>query len=78
MAFFSFIGWFLVVIFGGAGLFAIPLDMINAFRKKPVQKSYQELQKKKEELSKRTLELIKMGEDLKGTSHLELSYLTIS
>jgi len=34
----SFFGWFFVVIFGGVGLFALPLDMINYFRNRPKAK----------------------------------------
>jgi LMBR1 domain-containing protein 1 len=35
MAILSFFGWILVVLFGGVGLFALPIDMINAFRHRP-------------------------------------------
>jgi hypothetical protein len=31
----SFFGWIFVVIFGGVGLFALPMDMINEFRHRP-------------------------------------------
>jgi len=29
IAIMSFFGWILLVIFGGVGLFALPMDMIN-------------------------------------------------
>lgn len=31
----AFIGMFLFVLFGGIGLSALPIDLINAFRKRP-------------------------------------------
>ena len=35
MAFMAFIGWWLFVLFGGVGLSALPLDMINDFVNRP-------------------------------------------
>ncbi len=35
MAFMSFIGYILFVVFGGVGLSALPMDMINEFYNRP-------------------------------------------
>lgn len=35
IAIMSFFGWIFVVIFGGVGLFALPMDLINDFRHRP-------------------------------------------
>lgn len=35
MAIMSFFGWIFVVLFGGVGIFALPMDMINEFRHRP-------------------------------------------
>ena len=35
VAIMSFFGWIFVVLFGGVGIFALPIDMINQFRHRP-------------------------------------------
>lgn len=35
MGFMAFIGWFLFVLFGGVGLSALPMDLINEFLNRP-------------------------------------------
>lgn len=35
IAILSFFGWIFLVLFGGVGLFALPIDMINEFRHRP-------------------------------------------
>mmetsp|Transcript_22862 Transcript_22862/g.37625 ORF Transcript_22862/g.37625 Transcript_22862/m.37625 type:complete len:485 (-) Transcript_22862:194-1648(-) len=35
----SFVGWFLFTLFGAIGMFAIPMDLINSFRKRPKRMS---------------------------------------
>jgi LMBR1 domain-containing protein 1 len=35
MAFMAFVGWFFFVLFGGVGLSALPLDLINEFIGRP-------------------------------------------
>ena len=35
IAIMSFFGWVFLVLFGGVGLFALPIDMINEFRHRP-------------------------------------------
>lgn len=66
MAIFSFIGWVLLVFFGGMGLFAIPLDLINAYRNKPIKRSNKEIVEKKKELQDKIAELMLKGQDIEG------------
>lgn len=35
IALMSFFGWIFLVLFGGVGLFSLPIDMINQFRHRP-------------------------------------------
>lgn len=35
MAIMSFVGWILLIIFGGVGLFALPVDMFFDFLNRP-------------------------------------------
>lgn len=35
VAILSFFGWIFLILFGGVGMFALPIDMINDFRKRP-------------------------------------------
>jgi len=48
IAFMSFIGWFLLVIFGGVGLTALPFDLIREFTMRPVLMNAKEAKEKKE------------------------------
>ena len=43
----SFIGWFLLVIFGGVGLAALPIDLIREFSMRPVLMSAKDAREKK-------------------------------
>uniref|UniRef100_A0A6B2L3E3 LMBR1-like conserved region-containing protein n=1 Tax=Arcella intermedia TaxID=1963864 RepID=A0A6B2L3E3_9EUKA len=57
----SVIGWIIFVIFGGIGLVALPLDLINAFRERPNpidEKTYKERMIK---IGEKAEELIKDG-----------------
>jgi LMBR1 domain-containing protein 1 len=55
MGLLSFVGWWLFVAFGGIGLTAIPLDLINKFRFRPVAVSSKQLTHEQLELKKRSL-----------------------
>jgi len=68
MAFFSFVGWFFFLLFGGLGLFAIPIDFINDFRYRPKKKSRKELEDTKLELQKKNQELLELAKSLKSMS----------
>ena len=37
LAMLSFFGWFLMIAFAGVGLFALPMDLINDWRFRPVR-----------------------------------------
>lgn len=43
MAFITFLGMFIFVVFGGVGLFALPIDYIHVFSRKPKMKSPKQL-----------------------------------
>jgi LMBR1 domain-containing protein 1 len=47
----SFFGWIFLVLFGGAGLFALPIDMINDFRRRPKLRKSSEMRKARDALS---------------------------
>lgn len=35
MAIMSFMGWILLILFGGVGLYGLPIDLINQYRRRP-------------------------------------------
>ena len=51
MAIMSFFGWILLVIFGGVGLFALPIDMINDFRHRPKLRRTEKIKKARDALT---------------------------
>jgi len=57
MGLLSFVGWFLLVMFGGIGLSAIPLDFINMYRFRPQKLSPQELSAKERSLRNNAAQL---------------------
>ncbi|CAG9311817.1 unnamed protein product [Blepharisma stoltei] len=65
MAFMSWFGWWFLVLFGGIGLAAIPLDFINKFRFRPQRLSPTELIAKERSLRARTKNLLEMGGQVK-------------
>ncbi|EGR30777.1 lmbr1-like conserved region family protein, putative [Ichthyophthirius multifiliis] len=65
MAFTSFIGNFLFVLFGGVGLFALPIDLIQEFINKPKLRSSKEAYEIKEILKQKTKKLIEQGIEVK-------------
>lgn len=67
MAFFSFIGWILVVFFGGMGLFSVPMDLINAYRNKPMKRNKKDLDQCKADLQLKLEGLIHMGQEIEIT-----------
>ncbi|KAL4484994.1 hypothetical protein ABPG74_020171 [Tetrahymena malaccensis] len=73
MAFLSFIGYFFLVLFGGMGLSALPIDLLRSYRSRPTFKSSKQAFAKKNQLKEMTQKLIdlseKMQEDL-----LEIKY----
>jgi LMBR1 domain-containing protein 1 len=65
MAILSFFGWILVVLFGGVGLFALPIDMINDFRRRPKARRSAEMRKARDALTAAIESLHKEGDELK-------------
>ena len=65
MALMSFAGWFLLTLFGGIGLGAIPLDLINKFRFRPQRLTKVELDAKERLLRERAKDLIEIGSQVK-------------
>lgn len=58
MAFMSFFGYVLFVLFGGVGLSALPIDLIKEFINRPKKLTSAEGAKKKSSLKKKAEELI--------------------
>ena len=48
IAILSFFGWIFLVVFGGVGLSALPIDMINEFRHRPKARKSAEMRKAKD------------------------------
>lgn len=65
MALMSFVGWFLLVLFGGVGLSAIPLDLINKFRFRPQRLTRAELDAKERLIRERAGNLIEVANQIK-------------
>mmetsp|Transcript_10640 Transcript_10640/g.20578 ORF Transcript_10640/g.20578 Transcript_10640/m.20578 type:complete len:512 (-) Transcript_10640:1610-3145(-) len=61
MGLLSFVGWWLFVAFGGIGLTAIPMDLINKFRYRPVAMTHEQLDLKKRMLRTKTQELLELS-----------------
>ena len=57
----SFFGWIFVVLFGGVGLFALPIDMINNFRHRPKARKSEEMTRTRDNLVRAMNSLIKDG-----------------
>lgn len=55
MAMMSFIGWVFLILFGGVGLFALPIDWINAWRNRPKARRSDEMRQTRQALA-RTLQ----------------------
>ena len=64
MAFMSFFGWWLFVLFGGIGLSALPLDLMKTFQFRPKYKDPKELMAKHRELKEKTALLFERGENI--------------
>lgn len=58
------IGWWLLILFMGAGLTALPVDLINQFRFRPIPMKEDEFLRCKAELAKQVGTLLQIGKDL--------------
>jgi LMBR1 domain-containing protein 1 len=79
MALMSFVGWFLLALFGGIGLGAIPLDLINKFRFRPQRLTKVEIDAKERLLRERAKDLIEIASQIKvsrGEIGTESSWLS--
>ena len=65
-AFFSWVGWFLFVLWGGIGLACLPIDLILAYVYRPVPMDAREIAEYKLQIQKRVAELIDVGGQLQG------------
>jgi len=63
-AFIAWVGWFLFVLFGGIGLVALPMDLINEWRTRPVHMTKTEYDQKARELGRRAKHLAEIGEEI--------------
>lgn len=65
MAFTSFIGNWLFVLFAGVGLFGLPLDLILEFVNRPKLRKSSEAMQIKNQLKRKTELLIEQGKSLR-------------
>lgn len=65
MALLSFVGWFLLTVFGGIGLGALPLDLINSYRFRPQRLTKVELEAKERLLRDRAKDLMEIASQVK-------------
>jgi len=66
LAMLTFFGWFLTCSFGGIGLTAIPLDLINGWRNRPVAIDLKEFATKKKELHEKVKSLQQLGKEMQA------------
>ena len=59
IALMSFFGWIFLVLFGGVGLFALPIDLINEFRHRPKARKTAEMKRTKDNLVRAVGSLLK-------------------
>jgi LMBR1 domain-containing protein 1 len=64
IALLAFCGWFLLTLFGGIGMTALPMDMLNAYRKRPRKMEPSDRAHMKLELQHRASTLISRGKEL--------------
>ncbi|KRX00407.1 hypothetical protein PPERSA_03628 [Pseudocohnilembus persalinus] len=64
MGFLAFLGYFFFVIFGGIGLAALPLDLIQQFFHRPKARTTSEARQIKARFTERVHQLIQLGETL--------------
>jgi len=65
IAVFSWIGWWLFVIYAGVGITALPLDMIIDYKNRPIRMKESEFVKARLELATELVELKKNGEQIR-------------
>lgn len=65
MAMMSWVGWWLLVLYGGIGLSAIPMDLINKYRFRPTPLTPTELAAKRSGLKRRAKDILQEGQRIK-------------
>ncbi len=60
----SWLGWWLLILFLGAGLSALPVDLINEFRFRPIPMKEDDFARAKAELAKQVDKLLQIGKAL--------------
>jgi len=63
----SWVGWFVFALFTGAGMAAVPIDLINAYIHRPVPLDPNELRVRKLDLQVRTSEILETSMEMKKT-----------
>lgn len=66
IALMSFISWFLFVLFGGIGLFALPLDLLYDFCTRPKKLNEHELESMKKRIVDDGMQLKELGGETKA------------
>ena len=61
IAIISFVGWFILIIFLGSGLIALPIDLINSWRFRPIPMKEDEFNRSKHELARDVEKLLMIG-----------------
>ena len=69
MAMASFVGWFLFTLFGGIGLAALPVDLILAYKSRPMGIDLVEFTKQKSLINARATKLAEVGHQLGSDAH---------
>lgn len=54
----TFVGWFILILFLGSGLIALPFDYINAWRFRPIPMKEDEFERAKSELARKVQVLL--------------------
>jgi len=62
----TFFGTFLLIVFGGIGLSALPMDLVNAWRKRPKPISVQAFATKRNEIGRRAAILLESAKKLQS------------
>ena len=63
---FSWLGWFLFVLWGGIGLVSLPVDYVLAYIYRPIPLDARELADLRLSVQRRTAELLDLGRQLQG------------
>lgn len=65
MAIMSLLGWVLLILFGGVGLYGLPIDLINQYRRRPRPRGSAQMKATKEAMIRAVDSLYKSATELK-------------